>query len=192
MTVPPARLLFFVLALAASLAGGSCALPHGPAQGMVPLSAASFGLVSGLHHENARTGFHIGGFNAGTSRWGTYASVRFDTVAGLDLLSDEALDDDNDDSDLRYDNYQGAFVYNMGVLFRPLNSVGLYAGLGYGNFYDRQIERRDGLDSAVLRTVYWRENLQTGILWLPDHQVGVDFGYETFDDSWHLAVVSNL
>jgi len=189
MTTQLARLLLFALAL---LSFGSCTLPHGPHQGMESLSAMSFGMVSGLHRENARTGFHLAAFNAGTSRWGSYASVRFDTIAGLDLLTDEALDDDNDDQDLRYDNYQGAIAYNMGVLFRPANAIGLYAGLGIGNFYDRRIEKRGGRDSAVLRTLYWQENLQTGVIWLIDAGVGVDFGYETFDDSWHLAVVSNL
>jgi hypothetical protein len=189
MTTPLARLLLFALALSSF---GSCALPHGPHQGMPSLSAVSFGMVSGLHSENARTGFHLAAFNAGTSRWGSYASMRFDTVAGLDLLTDKAKDDDNDDSDLRYDNYQGAFVYNMGVLFRPADAIGVYAGLGIGNFYDRRIESRGDRDSAVLRTLYWKENFQSGVLWMIDDGVGVDFGYETFDDSWHLAVVSNL
>ncbi|MCP4093594.1 MAG: hypothetical protein GY747_09100 [Planctomycetes bacterium] len=183
------RLLLFAPAL---LSFGSCALPHGPHHGMPDFSAVSFGMVSGLHHENARTGFHLAAFNAGSSRIGSYASVRFDTVAGLDLLADKAKDDDNDDNDLRYDNYQGAFVYNMGVLFRPLDAVGIYAGLGIGNFYDRQIRRRGNRDRAVLRTLYWQENFQTGVIWMIDNQIGVDFGYETFDESWHLAVVSNL
>jgi len=169
------------------LLASSCALPHGPDQRMKSLSVASFGVVSGLHHENARTGFHLAAFNAGTSRWGSYASMRVDSVAGLDLLSDEADHDDNDDNDQRFDNYQGAFVFNMGGLFRPTHTLGLYVGLGYGNFYDRRIETRNGTDSAVLRTLYWRENLQSGILWTPSDNFGIDFGHETFDDSWHLA-----
>jgi hypothetical protein len=188
MVVRPSHLLLFTLS---TLLMGSCALPHGPDQRMKPLSAMSFGLVSGLHHENARTGFHIAGFNAGSSRWGSYASMRVDSIAGLDLLADEANDDGNDDSDLRYDNYQGAFVFNMGGLFRPTHTLGLYAGLGYGNFYDRRIERRNGEDSAVLRTLFWSENLQSGILWTPSADFGIDFGYETFDESWHLAFVSS-
>jgi hypothetical protein len=170
---------------------GGCALPHGPDAGLRPFSAMGFGLVSGLHRENARTGFHLASYDTGTSHWGTYASTRFDTIAGLDLLVDEVKDDDSDDNDLRYDNYQGAFVFNMGVVLRPISQFGVYAGLGYGNFYDRRIESRDGRDSAVLRTLYWDANLQTGVLWLLSGDVGFDFGYETFDQSWHLAFVEN-
>lgn len=179
-------------ALAAVLLGvPSCALPHGPNHGMRPLNAVSFGVVSGLHRENARTGFHLAAFNTGTSRFGTYASLRVDTVAGLDLLTDEAKDDDNDDNDLRYDNYQGALVYNMGVVLRPVDMLALYVGGGIGNFYDRQIERRNGRDEAVLRTLYWRGNLQSGVILQLSPEMGIDFGYETFDDAWHLAIVAN-
>lgn len=180
-----------ILLTAPLLLPGSCALPHGPDMGMTPLNAVSFGVVSGLHAENARTGFHLAAFSAGTSRFGTYASVRFDSVVGLDLFADEAEDDDDDDDDLRFDEYQGAFVYNMGVVFRPADTLGLYLGGGVGNFYDREIEVRDGRDTAILRTVYWEGNLQSGVLWTPTREFGLDFGYETFDDSWHLAIVAN-
>ena len=190
MSMMPTLLPRLIL-LGSLLLGGSCALPHGPDMGMAPLNAVSFGFVSGLHRENARTGFHIAAFSAGTSRFGTYASARFDTIAGLDLLADEAEDDGSDDDDLRFDEYQGAFVYNMGVLFRPAHTLGLYLGGGIGNLYDRQIETRDGRETAILRTLYWEGNLQSGVLWTPRPDFGLDFGYETFDDSWHLAFVAN-
>lgn len=170
----------------------SCALPHGPDHGMSPFEAVSLGAVSGLHSANARTGVHLALLNTGTSRWGTYASARFDSIAGLDLLYDEAEDDDNDDDDLRHDDYQGAIVYNMGVVFRPANRLALYLGGGIGNFYDRRIEDRDGRDKAVLTTVYWEGNLQSGVILMFDQNGGLDFGYETFDESWHLAVVFNF
>jgi|FLOH01.1.fsa_nt_gi hypothetical protein len=179
-----ARCLLFAIPI---LPAGSCALPHGPDQRMKSLNVVSFGVVSGLHRENARTGFHFAAFNAGTSRWGSYASMRMDSVVGLDLLSNEASDSDNLHHDEHWDNYQGAFVFNMGGLFRPTHTLGFYVGLGYGNFYDRRIETRNGEDTAVLRTLYWGENLQSGILWTPNADSGIDFGYETFDDSWHLA-----
>ena len=159
---------------------------------MTPFHAVSIGAVSGLHHENARTGVHLAFLNTGTSRWGTYASARFDSIAGLDLAYDEAEDDDNDDEDLRLDNYQGAFVYNMGLVFRPADPLALYLGGGIGNFYDRSIETRDGRESAILRTLYWQGNLQSGVIWMFDPNGGLDFGYETFDESWHLAVVANF
>ncbi len=157
---------------------------------MTPLNAIGFGLVSGLQQENARTGFHLASYQAGTSRWGTYASTRFDTIAGLDLLFDTAENNPPDGNDLRYDNYQGAFVYNMGFLYRPANSFALYLGGGIGNFYDRRVEQRNGADVAILRTIYWQGNAQTGFLWSLSNSFGLDFGYETFDDSWHLAFVS--
>lgn len=185
------RLSLKLVLLAALLGGGSCALPHGPNHGMRPLNAVSFGVVSGLHSENARTGFHLAAFGAGTSRIGTYASMRVDTIAGLDLLTDEAKNDDNDDNDLRYDNYQGAFVYNMGVILRPADALAVYVGGGIGNFYDRSIERRNGRDEAVLRTLYWRGNVQSGVILQFSPEFGIDFGYETFDDSWHLAIVGS-
>lgn len=187
----PSHLRLSIFLLAITLVGGACALPHGPNHGMRPLNAVSFGVVSGLHRENARTGFHLAAFGAGQSRIGTYASMRVDTVAGLDLLTDEAKDDDNDDSDLRYDNYQGAFVYNMGVILRPADALAVYVGGGIGNFYDRSIERRNGRDEAVLRTLFWRGNVQSGVLLQLSPEFGIDFGYETFDDSWHLAVVGS-
>ena len=170
----------------------SCALPHGPNHGLTPFQAVSIGAVSGLHRDNARTGVHLAFLNTGTSRWGTYASVRFDSIAGLDLAYDEAEDDDNDDEDLRLDNYQGAFVYNMGMVFRPADRLALYLGGGIGNFYDRRIETRGTRESAILTTVYWEANLQSGAIWMFDPNGGIDFGYETFDDSWHLAVVTTF
>ena len=170
----------------------SCTLPHGPDRGMIPFEAFSVGAVSGLHRDNARTGVHLAMFNAGTSNWGTYASARFDSIAGLDLAYDEIEDDENDDEDLRLDNYQGAIVYNMGFLFRPSNHLGLYLGGGIGNFYDRSIETRDGRETAILTTLYWEGNLQSGVIWMFDRNGGLDFGYETFDESWHLAVVANF
>ena len=108
----------------------SCTLPHGSDRGMIPFEAFSIGAVSGLHRGNARTGVHLAMFNAGSSRWGAYASARFDSIVGLDLAYDEIEDDANDDEDLRLDNYQGAVVYNMGFLFRPSNDFGLFLGEG--------------------------------------------------------------
>ncbi|MDA0667629.1 MAG: hypothetical protein O3A95_06225 [Planctomycetota bacterium] len=158
---------------------------------MTPFQAVSVGAVSGLHRDNARTGIHLAFLNTGTSRWGTYASARFDSVAGLDLVYDEAEGDDNDDEDRRFDEYQGAFVYNMGFVFRPANRLALYLGGGIGNFYNRSIEDRNGRASAILTTVFWQGNLQSGAIWMFDPNGGLDFGYETFDESWHLAVVFN-
>lgn len=185
------RIKHLATAILLSCAGSfvGCALPHGADRGMEPLDAVSLGLVSGLHSGNARTGVHLAAFSAGRSNWGTYASVRFDGVAGLDLLSGDG--EGNNEEGLRLDNYQGAFVYNMGLLFRPSNRLALYLGGGVGNFYDRRIENRDGRDTAILTTLYWEGNVQSGVIWMLSPSSGLDFGYETFDQSWHLAVVAN-
>lgn len=153
----------------------------------------SVGVASGLSGENARTGMTLAAYSAGTSRIGTYAAARFDAVVGLNLLVDNTSRDRTDDGDgsdsLRFDEYQGAFVYSMGALFRLTNSVAIYGGGGLGNFYDRSVQRRGGRDVAVLGTVYWGGNLQSGVLWTPRPDFGLDFGYDTFDDSWRLAMV---
>jgi hypothetical protein len=175
-----------LLALALCLAP-SCALPHGPDHGMMPLEAMSFGVASRLDGDGARTGLALAGYSAGTSRIGSYAAVRFDSVAGLDLLLDNTSDgdDDGDGSDsVRYDEYDGAFVYSMGVVFRATDELGI------GNRYRRENEVRDGRDVAILGTLYWGGNIQSGILWTPTPELGVDFGYDTFDDSCRLALVA--
>jgi len=159
---------------------------------MKPLEVVGFGLVSGLNRDSARTGIHVVGFSADTSRWGSYVSMRVDSIAGLDLLADEADQDDHDEGDIRHDDYQGAVVLNFGGLFRATHTFGIYAGLGYGNFYDRRVENIQGEDTVKLRTLYWQENLQTGVLWTPSPAFGIDFGYETFDESWHLAFVAEM
>ncbi|MHC4838968.1 MAG: hypothetical protein ACYTF3_12400 [Planctomycetota bacterium] len=61
---------------------------------------------------------------------------------------------------------------------------------GIGNRYRRENEVRDGRDVAILGTLYWGGNIQSGILWTPTPELGVDFGYDTFDDSWRLALVA--
>ena len=182
-----------LLALALCLAP-SCALPHGPDHGMMPLEAMSFGVASRLDGDGARTGLTLAGYSAGTSRIGSYAAVRFDSVAGLDLLLDDTSDDGEDDGDgsdsVRYDEYDGAFVYSMGVVFRATDELAVYGGAGIGNRYRRENEVRDGRDVAILGTLFWGGNIQSGILWTPTPELGVDFGYDTFDDSWRLALVA--
>lgn len=160
---------------------------------MLPLEAFAVGAASGLSGDNARTGMTLAAYSAGTSRVGSYAALRFDSVVGLDiLLSDTSRDrtDDGDGTDsVRFDEYQGAVVYSMGGLFRITNDIAVYGGAGIGNFYDRSIENRGGRDVAILGTVYWGGNLQSGVLWTPSPDLGLDFGYDTFDDSWRIAMV---
>jgi len=184
---------FGILLLLAPLVG-ACALPHGPDHGLMPLEAMSIGAASALSNGHARTGLTLAAYSAGTSRIGSYASVRIDSIAGLDVLLNDTSRDSTDDGDgsdsLRFDEYQGAFVYSMGAVFRLTSELAVYGGGGIGNFYDRSIRNENGRDRAILRTIYWGGNLQSGVLWTLSPDFGLDVGYDTFDDSWRLAFVA--
>ena len=74
----------------------------------------------------------------------------------------------------------------LAAVAAPLALAALFTAVA-----SRQIERRNGRDEAVLRTLYWRGNLQSGVILQLSPEMGIDFGYETFDDAWHLAIVAN-
>jgi len=191
MATMPFRFLSLLLL---ALLVNACALPHGPDHGLLPLEAMSIGGASALSSGHARTGMTLAAYSAGTSRLGSYASVRFDSIAGLDVLLSDTSQDNTDDGDgsdtIRFDEYQGAFVYSMGAVFRLSSTFAVYGGGGIGNFYDRSIRQENGRDHAILRTLYWGGNLQSGVLWTLAPDFGLDFGYDTFDDSWRLAFVA--
>lgn len=180
-------LLIPALALIAPLAACSSAGP--PA-----LNAVGLGVAGRTDGGGARAGMTFGYWNTGYRGWGSFAKMRVDAVTGLDFLFDDPNQQDRYVGDDPYvDDHVGAFVFDVGLAYRFAPYVAAYGGVGLGNLYDYD-DRVDpyGHHDAVVTTLDWGANLTTGLIMLiGDSGTGVDFGYDSFDESWRIGLVVN-
>lgn len=144
--------------------------------------------------DGARAGMTFAYYSAGYRGWGSFAKLRVDAVTGLDFLFDREDEDDELVRDDPYlDEHTGAVVFDLGAVYRFAENFALYGGLGLGNLYDyTAVSDGSGYERRSVQTIEWSENLTGGVLWLwGGSGAGMDFGYDSFDQSWRLGLVVN-
>ncbi len=178
---------FLILGLALA----SCAAPGSVG---TSLDAVAVGIASRTDGEGARAGMTFGYFTSGYRGWGSFAKLRVDAVTGLDFLFDDSDRADNVVPDDPYvDVHTGAVVFDVGLVYRFAENFAAYGGVGLGDLYRYEaVPNGYGGERRSVHSIEWNENLTTGILWLWGQSgAGMDFGYDSFDQSWRLGLVVN-
>ena len=180
------RRLLLPVALAASAA---CAAPP-PG----PLSAFGIGLAGSGDGNGARTGMTFSYWSSGYRGLGGFAKLRLDVATGAAFFfGNVSTDDDYQDDHPYLDDYTGAVVYDMGLVYRFADALAVYGGAGLGNLYDYSTTQDyyGNVDSHV-HSLDWGLNLTTGLLWLwGTSGTGLDVGYDSFDQSYRIGMVIN-
>lgn len=180
-----------LLILLAGLALCSCAVPGGRP---THLDAAGVGIASRMNGDGARTGMTLAYWTAGYRGWGSFAKMRFDGVTGLDFLFDSPSQSERYVYDDPYvADHVGAVVFDVGAVYRFADHFAAYGGIGIGNLYEYDgVRDRNGYWNRKVHSLEWSENLTGGILWLwGGSGAGMDFGYDSFDESWRIGLIVN-